>query len=174
MATILEILKYILPSLVVLATTVYLVKAFILQEEKKNGLQLKTEAQKFSLPLRLQAYERFVLLLERLQPAGLILRTSQSGMNAASLHTALLQAIRDEYDHNLSQQLYVSSQAWELVKNMREESIKLINAASSLISPDASAAELARQILVQDMQVSNASTDQAIEFLKKEAREFFF
>lgn len=174
MATFLEILKYILPSLVVLATTYFLVKTFLLHEENNKALQLKAEVQKDSLAVRMQAYERLVLLLERLQPAGLLLRTNQPGMNAGSMHSALLQAIRDEYDHNLSQQLYVSSKAWEMVKNSREESIKLINTAGALVQQEASAAELAQQILIQDMETSNAVTDQAIEFLKKEARENFF
>jgi hypothetical protein len=174
METFLDILKYILPSLVVFATMIYLVKAFLKIEENKKAVQLKIEAQKASLPVRMQAYERLVLLLERLQPAGQILRISLPGMNSASLHSALLQSIRDEYDHNLSQQLYVSSQAWELVKNSREEAIKLINTAGSMVSPDSTAADLARQILIQEIEESNAITGKAIEFLKKEARENFF
>jgi hypothetical protein len=174
MATFLDILKYILPSLVVLATMIYLVKSYLKLEENKKELQVKLETLNATLPVRMQAYERLVLLLERLQPAGLLLRINQPGMNATSMHTALLQAIRDEFDHNLSQQLYVSSQAWDLVKKSREESNQLINTAASQVSPDATSAELAQQILVRDIDSLNSTTDQAIEFLKKEARVNFF
>ncbi len=174
MNTFLEILKYILPSLVVLAATWYLVKAFLDHEENNKILQLKMDVQKTILPVRMQAYERLVLLLERLQPAGLILRTNIPGMTASNLHSALLQAIRDEFDHNLSQQLYVSVQAWELVKNSREETIKLINTAGSQVSTDASSTDLAQQILISDIDTSPLLANQAIEFLKKETREYFF
>jgi hypothetical protein len=174
MAAFLEILKYILPSLVVLATTWYLVKTFLEHEGKKEQLQIKLDVQKISLPVRMQAYERLVLLLERLQPAGLIMRTSQPGMNASTLHSALLLAIREEFDHNLSQQLYVSPHAWELVKKSREDSIQLINSAAAALSPEASISDLAQQIFVKDMESKLASIDQAIDFIKKEAREAFF
>jgi hypothetical protein len=174
MDTFADILKYILPSLVVLATTWYLVRAYLLYEDKKKETQLKLELQKASFPLRLQAYERLVLLLERLQPAGLILRINIPGMSVSIMHSALIQAIRDEFDHNLSQQLYVSSKAWELVKNCREESIKQINTAASQLSPDDPATELASKILVQEIDQSNNSGDLAIEFLKNEVRENFF
>ncbi|NVO20338.1 MAG: hypothetical protein HXX13_11590 [Bacteroidetes bacterium] len=174
MAVILEILKYILPSLLVLATAYYLLRELFAREKSREVLQLKVEAQKASLPVRMQAYERLVLLLERIQPAGLILRTSAPGMNASSMHAALIQAVRDEYDHNLSQQLYVSSEAWERVKNSREEAIKMINSAATLVAPEASVAELAQHILVQDMEQVHDMTNQAIEFLKQEARNNFF
>jgi hypothetical protein len=174
MSTFLEILKYILPSVVVLATTVYLVKSFLVHDDNRKVMQLRMDVQKVSLPVRMQAYERLVLLLERVQPAGLILRNNQPGMNAGSMHSALLQSIREEYEHNLSQQLYVSTQAWELVRNSREESIKLINTAGSQVAPEAPAAELAQHILIQDMEASQDTTIKAIEFLKKEARDNFF
>jgi hypothetical protein len=174
MLVILDILKYTIPAIVVLVACYFMVKAFLLQEEKKVVLQLKIDAQKISLPVRMQAYERLVLLLERLQPAGLILRNSAPGMNAAALQGILLQAIRDEFDHNLSQQLYVSSEVWEMVKSSREESMRMINAAASSLPIDAQAAELAQKILIHDMEITGGINDKAIEALKQEARNSFF
>ncbi len=174
MNTLLEILKYILPSLVVFAACWFPLKALLSHNEISKSLQIRLEMQKTTLPVRMQAYERLVLLLERLQPAGLILRTNTAGMSAVSLHTALLQAIREEFDHNLSQQLYVSVQAWELVKNSREETIKMVNTAGSKMEAEATSADLAGQIFVLDMETNPAMTLQAIDFLKKEAREYFF
>jgi hypothetical protein len=174
MNTFLEILKYILPSLVVLATTWYLVKSFLDYDRQAKAGQLKADVQKSSLPIRMQAYERLVLLLERLQPAGLMLRTNIPGMNAQNLQTALIQAVRDEYEHNLSQQLYVSVQAWEMVKNAREETIKLINTAGSKVQPGVTSAELAQQLFIIDLEAGVSSSQVAIDFLKQEAREYFF
>lgn len=169
-----EILKYTLPSLVVLATTWILLRTFLQHEAIKREQALKPELQKASLPVRMQAYERLVLLLERLQPAGLILRTNFPGMNAASLHAALIQAIREEFDHNLSQQLYVSAEAWDLVRKSREQTIQLINTAAAQTSPESSTADLAEKILVKDMESAMPGIDEAISFLKKEAKETFF
>ena len=174
MQTFFEILKYVLPSLVVLAASIYLVKAFLDNEETRKLAQIKLDVQKISLPVRMQAYERLVLLLERLQLSGLLLRNNAPGMNSAGFQNALLQSVRDEFDHNLSQQLYVSSLAWEKVKNAREETIKLIHTAASKVDPEASSSELARQILVHDMEIVSSACDQALDFLKAEAREFFF
>lgn len=169
----LEILKYLLPSVIVLVTTWYLVRAFLSQEEKKTQWQLKSEVQKSALPVRLQAYERLVLLLERIEPAGLILRTSHAGMNAASLHQALVQTVRDEFDHNLSQQLYVSAKVWEMVRNSREEVIKLINTSMAELVQDSPASELAGKILMKDIE-QTAFKVKVMEALKDEARDNFF
>jgi len=174
METFAEILKYILPSVVVLLAVWYLSKAFLDQELKKMERLQKNDLLKAALPLRMQAYERLVLLLERMQPAGLLIRVNGPGMNAGSFHAALIQAIREEFEHNLSQQLYVSVEVWELVKAAREEAIRLINSAASKIPQDASTTELAQQILIQDMEQSQAVTDKAIAFLKREAHDRFF
>jgi len=174
METFAEILKYILPSVVVLLAVWYLIKAFLDQEMKKLERLQKSDLQRAALPVRMQAYERLVLLLERMQPAGLLIRVNVPGMNTALFHAALIQAIREEFEHNLSQQLYVSAEAWEMVKAAREEAIRLINSVASKIPQDAPTTELAQQILVQDMEQSQAVTDKAIAFLKKEANERFF
>jgi hypothetical protein len=174
MNSFLEILKYILPSLVVLATTWYLVNAYFTHEEKKREIRSRLESRNASLSVRLQAYERLVLLLERLQLAGLIMRSMDAGMNAAALHGALVQSIRDEFEHNLSQQLYVSSEAWASVKNAKEEILKMINTSFTQVEAESPAAFLAEKILLQDMESANTLAEKASEFLKNEARSNFF
>jgi len=150
-----ELLKYMLPSLVVLATAYFLLKMFLEKEAEKNQVQLRLDNQKISLPVRMQAYERLVLLLERIEPAGLVIRTNLPGMTALQLQTALVQSIRSEFEHNLSQQLYVSVKAWEMVRNAREETIKRINTAAMQLAADATSADLASLILMNDMDAEN-------------------
>ncbi|MFZ4550002.1 MAG: hypothetical protein ACOYN4_21310, partial [Bacteroidales bacterium] len=142
MLQLIELLKYAVPSLVVLATAYYLLKLFLDKEAEKTQFQMRLDVQKITLPVRMQAYERLVLLLERIEPSGLLVRCNRAGMSAAELHSELLQSIRSEFDHNLSQQLYVSAKAWEMVRNAREETVKRFNTTAMQLPNDASAADL--------------------------------
>jgi len=169
-----ELLKYTVPSLVVLATAYYLLKMFLDNEAAKTQMQMRLDVQKISLPVRMQAYERLVLLLERIESAGLLVRINMPGMNATQFQSSLIQAIRAEFDHNLSQQLYVSTKAWEMVRNVREETIKRINTAAMKLTPEASSADLASLILINDMDAEQSAIKGALDFLKSEARLNFF
>jgi hypothetical protein len=169
-----ELLKYTIPALIVLAAAYYLLKMFLDKESEKNQLQLRMDVQKISLPVRMQAYERLVLLLERIEPSGLLVRTNIPGMSALQFQSALIQAVRSEFDHNLSQQLYVSPKAWELVRNAREETIKRINTAAMKLNPEASSADLASAILIDDIDANQSAVKNALDLLKSEARLNFF
>jgi len=169
-----ELLKYTIPSLVVLATAYYLLKMFLDKETEKTQMQMRIDVQKISLPIRMQAYERLVLLLERIEPAGLLVRTNLPGMNASQLKSALIQSIRSEFEHNLSQQLYVSTKAWEMVRNAREETIKRINTSAMKLTPEATSTDLASLILINDIDAEQSAVKGALDLLKSEARNNFF
>jgi hypothetical protein len=173
MDTFLEIIKYLIPSLIVLATAWLLLRTFMQAWDKKDTAGDRTELLRISGPIRMQAYERLILLLERIQPSSLILRINLPGKTASELQAILLQEIRNEVDHNLSQQLYVSSEAWDKVKSTREDLIRLINTAVGKLPADAVSVDLAQQILVLSME-TNLMGEQAIEYLKQEARKEFF
>lgn len=169
-----ELFKYTVPSLVVLATAYYLLKMFLEKEAEKTQMQLRLDVQKISLPVRMQAYERLVLLLERIEPAGLLVRTNMPGMNAIQLQSALVQSVRAEFEHNLSQQVYVSTKAWEMVRNAREETIKRINTAAMKLTPEATSTDLASLILINDIDAEQSAVKGALDLLKAEARNNFF
>jgi hypothetical protein len=169
-----ELLKYTVPSLVVLATAYYLLKMFLDKETEKVQMRMRLDVQKISLPVRMQAYERLVLLLERIEPAGLLVRTNLPGMNATQLQSALVHTIRSEFEHNLSQQLYVSTKAWEMVRNAREETIKRINTAAMKLTPEATSTDLASLILINDIDAEQSVVKGALDLLKTEARNNFF
>jgi hypothetical protein len=169
-----EVLKYTVPSLVVFATAYYLLKMFLDKEAVKTQMQMRLDVQKISLPVRMQAYERLVLLLERIEPAGLLVRTNLPGMNAIQLQSALIQNIRSEFEHNLSQQLYVSTKAWEMVRNAREETIKRINTAAMKLTAEATSTDLASLILINDIDAEQSAVKGALDLLKAEARNNFF
>src|SRR5687767_3540051 len=101
---IMDVIKFTIPAALVVAAIYVLLKRFFENEERKRYYELRNNTQKTVLPIRLQAYERLALLLERLSVNNLILRVKKPGMSAADLMGALLQEIRAEFDHNLSQQ----------------------------------------------------------------------
>jgi hypothetical protein len=169
----LEILKYVLPSGVVFATAYFLLKAFLDNGNQKKMIEMKMSNQTATMPVRLQAYERVILLLERISPGSLVMRVTQPGMTAFQLQTALIQNIRDEFEHNLAQQIYFSSTAWELAKNAKEETIKLVNIAASKLNESATALDLGSVIFEMSAKTDKLPVTSAIEYIKKEVRQLF-
>lgn len=179
-----EILKIILPSILMVIMAWLLLKTFFENQNKqiKNDtklrvdelkMQLKQEDKKLITPIRLQAYERIILLLERISPQSLIFRVNRPGQNVVMLQSALLQGIRDEYEHNQSQQLYIGTDVWEMVKQAKEETITLINEASSKVKPDAVSAELSQKIFEEMARRKQMPTEKAILALKKDIQRLF-
>jgi len=173
MSALLEVLKYILPSLVVFATAYLLIKSFFDEQLKRKELEIRAIQKKDLGPLKLQAYERIVLFLERISPHSLLPRTNQTGMNASMLQSHLLSNIRTEFEHNLSQQIYVSKEAWIVTKNAKENIVKIINSSKDQVEKEAPAFELSKVILEKMMQMPASPTDRAIDFLKKEVDNYF-
>ena len=170
-----EILKYILPSLVVFATAYYILKQQNEREiallEKEDIKDRRQKNQEVLLPIRLQAYERLILFLERIHPHQLIIRSNNPALSSFQLQTLLIKSIRDEFEHNLSQQLYVSNAAWNKVINAKEECIKQINFAASKLNSDAKANELGG-LIIQDFSALSANPIQeAIMLMKKEVQQ---
>jgi hypothetical protein len=114
-----------------------------------------------------------ILLLERISPEALVMRANHSNTTCSILQNELINAIRTEFEHNLAQQTYISSQAWEMVKSARNNVIKLINEAASGFKPDASGINLGKRILENAMELNVPVTYAATEFLKKEVRDLF-
>lgn len=167
-----EIIKLILPAGIVFLTTYYLVKNFLDQEKSKKSLDLKLANQTVLTPLRLQAYERMVLFLERINPSSMVIRTNKA-VSAPMLQSELLKIIRNEFEHNLSQQIYMSNKAWDAILQAKEETIKIINTAAVKVSPEANGMELAQTIITLSAQVKELPAKTAIDFIKREiGREF--
>ena len=125
-----------------------------------------------SRPLQLQAYERLVMLSERIALPNLISRASQPGMNAREMQSLLLESIKQEYEYNLTQQIYVSPVAWEAVKNLKEQTMLVINQVSAALPPEATGIDL-NKILLDVMMKQQKGQLHAIvlEALNYEARK---
>ncbi len=133
----------------------------------------KRESEKTMLSVSLQAYERLALFLERINPPNLISRMSRPGQKAAQLQAVLLNTIREEYEHNMSQQVYVSNLAWDHLVKARNEVEMLINKAAAELDRDADGKELAKGIVSKTLEDKKNPVDQALYILKQELRKNF-
>lgn len=169
-----DLLKIIIPAGAVFAASYFLVKRFLDNEQKRREHELKKTSQATLTPLKIQAYERIVIFLERINPNSLVVRVNKSGISARQLHLDLISAVKTEYEHNLSQQIYMSPGSWEMVKNAKEEIIKLVNISSSKVASDAPGSELAIMILNITANLDKKlPNDIAIEYVKKEIAQTF-
>ncbi|MBX3163707.1 MAG: hypothetical protein KF900_04455 [Bacteroidetes bacterium] len=174
MDIVLEIIKLVLVAGIVFVTAYFTMKNFLDDEKDRRAYDLKTANQTTVLPLKLQAYERIVIFLERINPNTLIVRVNKSGFTAHQLHMELIKTVKTEYEHNLSQQIYVSRAAWELVKNTKEEIIKLINISSTKVLADGNGNDLAMLILNVSANLDKKlPNDIAIDAIKKEIGQLF-
>lgn len=169
----LEILKYTLPSLIVFLAVYYVLRAMFRAEEDKRKMEVVLENQKLITPVRLQAYERLILFLERISPESLIMRLNRPGLTVQQLHQEMLTTIRNEYEHNLSQQLYISAAAWEVIRNARGQILKLINTTFEEFKPDDPALEYSRRLFEKLVDIDKLPTQIAIDYLKNEVNRLF-
>ncbi len=172
METVLRIIEITIPAVIVFLTAFYIIKSFFKREEKKQEANQKIENAKVSVPLRIQAYERLVLLLERIKPDSLLLRVQTPQMTAGQLHHDLLVTIRAEFEHNLSQQIYVTQPSWNAVKLAKDDLVRIINEESEKVAAVAPATALSEAILKGYISQKNNCIDVALSLLKKEAENY--
>ncbi len=119
--------------------------------------------QPVSLQLQLQAYERLTLLTERIALPNLISRTNQPGLSVREMQVMLVQTIKQEFEYNISQQIYVTSEAWDAVRNLKDQNIHIINQVASFMPADAQGSDLNRQILEMIVQNPKATLHNVVE-----------
>ncbi len=163
----------LLPSIATMVFALVLIYLFITQENRRRQQEIRVKESTELLRLRMQAYERLILLLERLNPESLVLREQRHSMTSVQFQTHLLKMIRQEFDHNLAMQLYVSPNTWDKVKAAREGLIRLINTTANSIKPDAPALELGRFLIENLGRDLNLYFNDAIATIKKEMNDFY-
>lgn len=140
---------------------------------EKQKYDVRSKNTEITLPLRLQAYERMCLFLERITPNNLLLRLVPSASNALELQQILLFEIREEYNHNLAQQLYISIDAWAQVSNAMNEVVSVINQAALEVDAEMPASELAKKIFAKVIEQEIQPTTHALKFVKQEIQGIF-
>ncbi len=187
MYEILEILKYTVPSLVVLMAAYLILNKFlnynskhlvVMQqnyelEKQKLETENKRKREEAFIPLKLQAYERLALFLERINTPSLVTRELQPGLTAGQFHIKLINAVKDEFEHNMSQQIYISNDAWTLIKAAKEEVMSQINQAAASVDKNESGVNLAEAILAKPFEEGKNPIDHALAALKNDIRTQF-
>lgn len=177
-----DILLYFVPAFLVLMamflvvkrsldTYLMTVRKFLDRDMQIRSMDEKAVRQKDGTPLKLQAYERLVLFLERINPNSILVRVHRGGMTAGQLQSDLVATIRAEFEHNLSQQIYVSEQSWEEVKSAKEDMIRIVNNAFNQVGMNGTGIQMSTQIFEQVLKTEMLPTQKAIDFLKAEVRK---
>jgi hypothetical protein len=137
----------------------------------ESGRRMETD--KRMLGLKLQAYERGALFLERINPANIIPRLLKPGLKSNQLEKLLVDSIRDEYEHNMSQQLYITDTSWEQVKMAKESIITLISTSATKVDDNAPGSDLAKEILTKGANNEINMIYKALAFLKSDLQKNF-
>lgn len=172
-----EYITYIIVALIPAFAIAFIVYIFLKKNNEREftniNIQLKKERQKFFLEPRADAYQRIVLLLERISLNNLVMRLNITNKNAIFFQTELLNNIRNEYDHNVAQQIFISVPLWEIITKSKEETIKIINVAARQIKKDATAMDLSGKIFEIVGKLDELPTEIAIKALKDEFQKLF-
>lgn len=169
-AIMLEIFKYSVPAICVLFATWLVMHKFYKSEAEKRLWELKKLSQKEISPVRMRAYERLALLLERTTPEYMLIDINLTEMSILQLQQHLMRTIRVEYDHNLSQQVYVSDQVWDAILASRDHMVAYVNAIAQQMPPESSVLDYAKMLITAYSSNGETANEKAMQLLKNEAR----
>jgi hypothetical protein len=173
MQVLLTVLVVLISSGGVILTAYYLLKRETDREKLNLQIELKKSRQEYFLPNRVEAYQRSILYLERIHPNSLIMRVHNPGLPAKAMQAELLKTIREEYDHNVAQQLFVSPQGWKMLRDSKDETIKIINIAGNQMGDTSLSTDLATKIFELIGEIGQLPTEITVEYLKRELQELF-
>lgn len=173
MNALIEFGKILIPASIVLYAVYLIVRSFIQREIELKKLGVRGRSIETILPARLQAYERMILFLERISPQNLLIRLNNPGFSARDFQKILLDEVRNEYNHNVSQQVYMSEEVWSQVKNAKEDLIIMINESATGMPPEATSIDLAKKVFQMTMDKKVDLINHALSELKKEIQQIF-
>lgn len=168
-----DVLKFVLAGTIVFYIAWIIVKPEIAKINQSKVIDLKKASLKTTLPLRLQAYERLALFIERINPSNMLVRVHVAGTTVREIQQFLVAEIRTEHQHNITQQLYVSAQAWAVISRIKDDTITLINNTAAGLSSDASSVELSKVILTHLAGLENDPYEAGLMLLKHDMQHFF-
>jgi hypothetical protein len=166
-----QIIVSFIPLLVVFFFIYQMMKTFFEQFDNQRRQELRLRFSQETLPIRLQAYERMALLLERITPESMVMRVMQPGMSVLDLQKALVSSIREEFEHNLSQQIYISANAWAMITAARQSMIQLIGETASELNQRDNCSKLATDVLTEYANAKNDPLTLAKALLREEVKE---
>jgi len=166
------LVSFFLSSLIVGGIAFYFFKTHVEHLQQKSKLEIKHRYQKETLPIRLQAYERLALLTERLSLGNLLNRVKPIGNDKNAYEDLLIKTVDQEFEHNLVQQIYVSSQCWNIIKTAKNTTISKIRKTN--MSENITDAHKLRETLLRDLlDQDNSPSEIALQVIKKELKALF-
>lgn len=170
MTEVFQIFLILIPAALVLFGMYISVNSLLNKQVEIKNIDLKSDSRKITIPLQLQAYERIILLLERISPSNLLLRLNGSSLNVGDFKQIIVREIREEFSHNLSQQIYMSDITWAKVKTAVESTIGLINETAAGLDLTANGMELSKNLLNNVLNSPTSPIEIAIEGVKADIR----
>lgn len=168
---VLSYVAYLLPAILVGIVAYYFFKGHTANEEGRRRYLIQQEAQKNTIPMRLQAYERLTLFLERIDPNRLLTRVKPIGGGLDDYENLLIRNIEQEFDHNLSQQIYVSQECWNLINAAKNATIHIIR--QGVMHEKGSNPDNLRQYLLTSFMEDVTPSQKALAYIRKEVSELF-
>jgi 16S rRNA C1402 (ribose-2'-O) methylase RsmI len=168
---IISYVAYLLPAIVVGLVAYYFFKGHTANEEGRRRYLIQKEAQNQVIPMRLQAYERITLFLERIDPHKLLVRVKPFSDETAKYEELLIRNIEQEFEHNLTQQIYLTSECWNLVNATKNATIHVIR-QSAMHEKNASADKM-RESLLRNFMEEITPSQNALVYVRKEVSELF-
>ena len=164
-----EILAYTLPSLITGGLAYYLFNLYFKDQQNTRRWLLQKENQKDALPLRLQAYERMALFLERINPSKILIRVTPNSQNKNDYENLLIYSIEQEFEHNLTQQIYITDACWTIILTAKNTIIQ--NIRKTNMSEKIDSADKLRETILRDLLDSESPSNVALNYLKKEVSQ---
>lgn len=161
---------YTLPAIITGVVALYSFNSFLKNDENKRRFLLKKENQKQALPIKLQAYERLSLFLERINPSKLLIRVAPLNENKIDYQNLLIQHIEQEYEHNLTQQIYVSEECWNMIVTAKNTIIQ--NVRKTTLNAEVLNSDNLRETILTSLFEVEPATNFALSYLKSEIKEF--
>lgn len=170
-STMIEVFKYTIPALIVLLAAWIVMHKLFKNEEQKRLWELKRLSQKEISPVRMRAYERLTLLLERTTPEHMLIDLEINNMSILQVQQRLMQIVRQEYDHNTSQQIYVSDETWRAICEAKEQTIAFLNSIAAQMPTNSKALDYAKVLITAYNTNGETANEKALQMLKDEARK---
>lgn len=166
---IIELGFYTLPALITGGVAYYLFDSYFKDQQNTRRWLVQKENQKQALPLKLQAYERLALFLERINPTKILIRVAPFSDSKADYQNLLIQHIEQEYEHNLTQQIYVSDECWSMIVTAKNTIIQ--NIRKTVLNPEITSSDKLRESILTNMFDSESVSSIALGYLKNEVKD---
>ncbi|AOW10169.1 DUF7935 family protein [Flavobacterium gilvum] len=166
-----ELLSYTLPAIITGMVAYYFFNLHTKNEEGRRRYLLMKEGQKNAMPLRLQAYERMALFLERISLSNLLIRISPISTDKNDYANFIIAQIDQEFEHNLAQQIYMTDECWTIISTAKNSTIQMIRKVA--LSPDVNGADKLREVLLNDLLEKQAPSNAALAYIKKEVSQMW-